>query len=245
LHRVINPIYNRGVSRVSSLYTLQELDLALAASEARVQEIERILGDDLELQRLRTLVAEAEDQQGSAKSANTSAELAVTLQRDKIKRAEQILYSGTVTDPKVLEDHQQEAESLKRYLVTLEDRLLEAMIHFEEADQQLHKAKDALEEAEARLSSEHSALIQERERLDAEIARKVGEREAALANVSAEDLALYESLRQKLAGRALSLVQDSSCSACGLELASSVLQSIRSGIHIERCRQCGRIMYAG
>ena len=45
--------------------------------------------------------------------------------------------------------------------------------------------------------------------------------------------------------KAFALVDEGTCSACGLALPGSEQQKVRSGDELVLCRQCGRILYAG
>ena len=233
------------MSRTSSLYWLQVLDLKLASSRERVTEILAILEDDQEIIRCREILEKTEVKLKDARAANSRAERAVASQRAKIEQTEKTLYGGTIRNPKELQDRQQEAESLKRYLSTLEDRLLEAMIQLDEAQQVWDAASENLARAEDIRIAQHKDLNQEREELLASINRMDAEREAALENVDQKDLALYEDLKRRFGDVAITIVQGGNCAACGLGLAHSVQQSIRSGNDLIRCDQCGRILYAG
>ncbi len=233
------------MSRASSLYRLQQLDIELMSSHERVEEIRQILEDDKVVARLRGIVEKSEATHKAAQSEYTSARHEVDTQRDKIERTEKTLYGGFVQNPKELQERQQEAESLKRYLVTLEDRLLEAMIHLDETQEAKDTADEALTAALEDQAHQHKDLKIELESLLTKIERLEAEREAALASVVEDDQALYDTLRKRLSGRAIALVQEDCCSACGLVLAHSIQQSIRSGSELIRCGQCGRILYAG
>jgi predicted nucleic acid-binding Zn-ribbon protein len=233
------------MSRASSLYRLQQLDHELDRSRPRVEEIKAILEDDSEIVRLRQALSEAEERLKTARMANSKAEHAVSSQRSKIERTEKALYGGTVKNPKVLQDRQQEAESLKRFLTTLEDRLIEAMIVLEEAQSQRDSADEALAAGLKSRDAQHEDLNQERDQLIAAISRLEAEREAALVDVEQQDLNLYDDLRKQAGSIAIALVQEGNCSACGLGLAQSIQQSIRSGTELVRCGQCRRILYAG
>ena len=233
------------MSRASSLYRLQQLDIELMNSHERVEEIQRILEDDKEIVQLRGVLENREVELKTAQTAHSSARLDVEKQRAKIEQTEKTLYGGYVQNPKELQERQQEAESLRRYLITLEDRLLEAMIGLDETQEERDTADEALTRAFESQAHQHKDLNQELEGLLAKIERLDAEREAALASVVEGDQALYETLRNRLGGRAITLVHEGSCSACGLELAHSVQQSIRSGSDLIRCGQCGRILYAG
>jgi hypothetical protein len=233
------------MSRASSLYRLQQLDIELMNSHERVEEIHQILEDDKEVVRLREVLETNETELKTAKNAHTTARHDVDTQRAKIERTEKTLYGGFVQNPKELQERQQEAESLRRYLTTLEDRLLEAMIHLDETQEERDAADEALARALENQAHLHRDLNLELESLLAKIERLDGEREAALASVVQGDQALYETLQKRLGGKAIVLVHEGGCSACGLVLAHSVQQSIRSGSDLVRCDQCGRILYAG
>jgi predicted nucleic acid-binding Zn-ribbon protein len=233
------------MSRASSLYRLQQLDIELMSSHERVKEIQQILKDDKEVVRLRGIAENCEAVLKTAQIAHANARLEVDSQRDKIERTEKTLYGGFVQNPKELQERQQEAESLRRYLATLEDRLLEAMLHLDETQEAKDTADEALKGALENQAHQHKDLTLELESLITKINRLDAEREAALASVNEGDQALYETLLKRLSGRAIVLVHEGGCSACGLVLAHSVQQSIRSGTELIRCGQCGRILYAG
>jgi len=238
-------VYNPRMSRASSLYRLQQIDESLGRADERIEEINRILADDEEIHQKKKIFVAKEATAEAARKAHKQADDAVASQRTKIEQTERTLYGGSVRNPKELQDRQQEAESLKRYLVTLEDRLLDAMIELDEAEKAFSAARDELELTEASKASMHQDLIKEREQLSMEISRCEAEREAAVTDVSEEDLKLYESLRKRFAGMVIALTRDSSCSACGMELARSIHQEVHTGDTLIRCHQCGRILYAG
>jgi predicted nucleic acid-binding Zn-ribbon protein len=227
------------MSRVSNLFRLQEIDLELLDSQARIDEIDLILGQDEDLRKAKSLL---EDQEGIM---NSSAEHAVGSQRDKIAQTDKALYSGSVTNPKELQDLQMESESLHRYLETLEDRYLEAMVVLEQAENAHLEATEALDVLQQRKARQHSQLTAEKEELIGNIARLDEERQAATVDVNDEDYALYDELQVRLSGKVLALLSDGVCSACGVELARSRQQEVASGSDLVRCSQCSRILYAG
>jgi predicted nucleic acid-binding Zn-ribbon protein len=233
------------MSRVSNLFRLQEIDLELLDSQARIEEIDLILGQDEELRKAESLLEDQEGVLSEARSANSSAEHAVGSQRDKIAQTDKALYSGSVTNPKELQDLQMESESLHRYLETLEDRYLEAMVVLEQAENAHLEATEALDVLQQRKARQHSQLTAEKEELIGNIARLDEERQAATVDVNDEDYALYDELQVRLSGKVLALLSDGVCSACGVELARSRQQEVASGSDLVRCSQCSRILYAG
>ncbi len=233
------------MSRVSNIFRLQELDLEIRRSHERIAEIDILLADDKEVTTARSDFENQEQQLAEVKLADSKADHEVESQRAKIENTQKALYGGSVTNPKELEDLQLESESLKRYLDTLEDRLLEAMVALEEAERKHTQANQKLTELIARKSGENELLTADRLDLLSTIERSETEREVALSNISTDDLKTYEKFRQRFDGVALALLIGGNCGVCGVDLARSKEQDIRSGNTLVYCDQCGRILYAG
>ncbi len=237
--------YNRIVSRVSDLYRLQQIDLEIDKLNVRLDEIESILQDSSETRRLKGELAEAELHLRTLRNAAQSAEHAVVSQRQKISGTEAKLYGGQIQSPKELQDLQAESESLKRHLDTLEDRYLEAMLEQDEAQRIYDGLAAELERTQAERHTTNTELVDEQGRNSQRIRDLEAEREAALATVSDEDLASYESLRERHRGVALARLKDDSCSECGMTLSAATQQTVRSGNELIRCSQCHRLLYGG
>ncbi len=233
------------MSRVSSLFRLQELDTELARVDERLQKIQAALADSAEVRQARSALERAEASFMEARATSMSAEGEVSVQREKIDQNQQKLYGGAVTNPKELQDLQMEDQALHRHLETLEDRYLEALLAAEEAEETEQAARDNLLGVEAAQAAQREALVAERDELTSTREKLLAEREAAAANVSPEDQAHYDALRNRLAGLAVVLMSDGSCSACGLTLPASIRPSVRSGNEPVHCSQCGRILYGG
>jgi hypothetical protein len=241
----LHPGYNRRMSRVSSLHRLQEVDLAIDRTQVALDAIQATLDDRSELQRLRQELDSADEQLQTARTTNKGSEHAVGSQRAKIEATDKKLYSGSIQNPKELQDLQNESESLKRYLATLEDRLLDSMVALEEAENLHTSASQAFSNAEADRAALEDELSEQRTMHLAEIERLQTEREGAVASVSEEDLTLYEKLRQTKGGVVVSRLEDDCCSACGMNIPPAKRQAVSSMNDLVLCIQCGRILYAG
>lgn len=233
------------MSRISNLYSLQHVERSIRAADVRIEEIEKQLEDDAAVQQAASKVQVAESKLTEVRSEHGSAEHAVQAQRTKIEQNESALYGGSVSNPKELEDLQLENESLKRYLATLEDRLLEAMVALDEAETAFENTDAELDLVKAQSAGENENLVDEKQGLINEIDRRQNEREAILGNIDADDLATYEKLRARFDGMAIAEVRDGSCGVCGVDLARSKLQEVQSGSEFIHCSQCSRVLYAG
>jgi len=233
------------MSSPSSLHRLQEVDQALGRARDRLQQIADALADQRELARLEEALQRAESHLHETRAATKTAEHNAASQRAKIEDTDKKLYGGTITNPKELEALQQESESLKRHLVTLDDRLLECMVELEEAEAAHASARRQVADTEGDRMQLAAALGEERAQLQTEVERLETEKEGCLASVSEGDLARYEKLRTSKGGMVVALMHDGCCSACGMAIPPAKQQAVRGMTELMLCSQCGRILYAG
>jgi predicted nucleic acid-binding Zn-ribbon protein len=237
-------IYNPSVSRAFALYRLQQTDLTIDQSRAKLAAVEAELADKSALDRARQEASQGELQARQASRAQRAEEDAVAALREKIEQVEARLYGGAVHNPKELQELQAEAEALRRHLSSLEDRLLETMLAAEQAEQDAQSVRTTLELAEADSSAREMSLGQRRQGLMDSLAQRNEEREAAVVGVNSGDMQLYQTLRRIPGGLAVAELQGDTCGACGVTMAASARQEVRGGPGLIRCRQCGRILYA-
>jgi len=233
------------MSAALGLYRLQQIDTQLDQARVRLEAIRVTLENDAELRAALERVASAEKTHQEAERAQRQAEAEVQSQKIKIEQAESSLYGGAVRNPKELQDLQHDVASLKKFLATLEDRLLETMLTTEAAASSLTEARDALSKTESTRGDQTRALTSEQTTLAHALERLDAERKAASAPVDAKLLDQYDSLRRDKRGVAVITVSDGSCAACGTTLTPGQQQSARSSAQITRCPTCSRILFAG
>lgn len=233
------------MSQTFKFYRLQQLDSRLDQINARLSDIDRALGDQRALQQAEADSAAAGEALRQAAVELRRSEEDVKAQRIKIEQTEATLYGGKVRNPKELQDLQNESAALKRYLAVLEDRQLEKMIAYDEAQMQQDEAADNLEQVRMRSEQAGAKLLQEKAVLLEDHNRLQAERQAAASSVPQQELDLYNTLRKQRRGIAVAQVTDTYCSACGSTLSAALLHTARLPNQIARCDTCGRILYAG
>ena len=233
------------MSQSFKLFRLQQIDSKLDKIQLRLSEIEASLADDRELRLAEFEVEKAHQGRNEATVKLRRAEGDVQSQRSKIEQSEATLYGGKVKNPKELQDLQNEAESLKRYLSVLEDRQLEAMIFFDEAEEKYQAATESQSRIIEERNLRNEELRKEKELLTQDLFRQQSERQAAASNINTADLELYDSMRPKKSGLAVSRVVEKTCSACGSTLPASTFSFAQIPNKITRCDTCGRILYVG
>jgi predicted nucleic acid-binding Zn-ribbon protein len=225
------------------LFRLQQVDRQIDRARAQLETIRKTLENDVELKAALLHVENTQVSNHRASHEMMNAEAEVDAQKIKIEQAESSLYGGNVKNPKELQDLQKDIVSLKKYLATLEERQLEAMMKAEATDQDFQNAKAELEKVQAKLGSEHGKLIEEQSALLKQLERLIEEREASIAPIESSLLQIYENLRQQKRGVAVVEVIDDACTACGTTVNASFQQNARSQKQLVNCPSCGRIIF--
>ena len=220
---------------------LQEIDQRLDAIETRRQEIRTILGDDEAVVAAREEAASLAEAANEARKAQDEAEFELDRAQRQQRINERRLYGGTITDARELQDLQAEAESLKRRVSTLEDRVLEAMMVREEADAAAQAATARLQTLQDARSEAHHELEAELEALQAEAASLREEREAIRAGIPDSVLDSYDYLWERTNGLPVAQLKRGVCSVCGLEVLKPIQQKVQRGQEAY-CDSCRRLI---
>ena len=232
------------MSAALGLYRLQQVDSQIDGIRTRQKWIQDTLQNDMKLQAATQACSAAEGQYKEAARLLRQTEADVEQQRIKIEQTESSLYGGRIQNPKELQDLQKDVASLKKYLETLEERQLEAMVRAEEAEQGLQAAKLELELTQTNLNEQNRDLNHENQALGKDLERLEHERNAILSDLAGPAVVAYNQIRKQRRGIAVSIINDSACAACGTTLTLSLQQSARSTTQLFNCPTCGRILYA-
>jgi predicted nucleic acid-binding Zn-ribbon protein len=232
------------MSRAATLLQLQGIDLELDANRARLRAIETALGDDPAVRQAQHELVDSQTQLHAARVAAHGLEFDSQNLGEKIAEVDGRMYSGAVTNPKELQDLQNEVASLRRRREALEEKQFEALLACEGAEARSAEVQHRLEQAEAAAAEAHVNLREERGRLQGGVARLETNRGAMVTPIPSADLDLYARLRQSKKGRAVSQLDEGACTACGVAPSSSRIQDARQGNELILCGNCGRILCA-
>ncbi len=228
---------------IAELYRLQEVDLALQAARDALTDVQSRLGEPEELIEAR---AAAEERQAALRVAERDfrdREAEAAEQGRKIEAPSQRLYEGKVTNPKELEDLQQDVESLERRRIVLEDEALAAMERLDEAERALAESQRHLEELTGTTGVEQDELRARQTTLEGKIASLEGQRAELAAGSDEALLRRYDELRVGRQGRGVAKVQGGACQGCRISLPINLIQRARAADDIVQCNNCERILY--
>ncbi len=231
------------MSGIASMYILQQIDDKIAYSRARVSDINDIISDSTEVDRVTEeyLVAKSDVVKIRRESDILQGEIDVLT--SKKSDCENRLYSGLVSNPKELRDLETQGVSLASRITELENKKIDLMISEEEKEKLEENCKLAMDDV---IRSKEQLVFELNEELnvlkDGMLAYDA-ERDVALNSVDDVYLREYEGKKSKVGGTAVVLVVDGVCKGCGLMVATSNVQDARSGTKLVACDGCSRFLY--
>jgi predicted nucleic acid-binding Zn-ribbon protein len=229
------------MSVARQLYQLQEIDLEIADEERRLEQVNGRLGDDKVVVAVQQKLDMEKEKQGELQHQQRSLEGEIDDLAAKIKKGEDELYSGRITNPKELSNLQHEIELLKTKRDQLETKDLELMERVESVESAMAALQGELKEVTSAWQREQEQLRKEKAALESSLDDLNRKRQTLAAEVEPKVITLYEQLR-KNKGFAVARVEQGICRGCRISLSSSELQQARSGALVQ-CGSCNRILY--
>jgi hypothetical protein len=230
--------------RTADLWRLQEIDSALDARRATLEDARSRIGASEEVAAARAELEEKTSAHRAAESSQKDLELQADDLRGKIAPAEEKLYSGAIKNPKELADLQHDIEQHKKQLSMLEDQDIEALSLVEAADSEEREAQSRLDELDKAWREEQAELSERIERLTEEIAGYEAERRDHAADIEPEILRTYDHVRRAHQGRGVARLDRNLCLGCRISLPTSTVNKARAGNALVQCPNCERILCA-
>lgn len=227
------------------LYRLQQIDTQIDQAAASLADIEKLLSGDETVRQARQSLEGISKQLHQNRQGLKQAEFAVKEQQIKIAQNEASLYGGRIRNPKELQDLQKDIASLKKHLAALEDKQLEGMVAVEDAEGAEEAARKNLLGAEANFAEKSAGWLGQKDVLLHTLERLKAERTTAAPPVNPDSMRIYDNIRKRKSGVAVTTARDGSCTVCGATIRPMELQAARSAPDLVYCSFCGRILYVG
>lgn len=228
-----------------TLKGLQDLDLHLEKTHARMAEFEPLLAEveepalalEKEVTTLQGRLQEMKVDERRLERAADDRRARLKMLKERLKsvrnlREEAAVQAETDLLQRALEGEEQEALTLLDQIRKLEDRLREE--------------EQALSAARAEVEPRRLALQQEQEQAREELTRLEEKRKGYAARVPARELRSYERIRG--GGRSVAvatLTSDGACGHCFGMVPLQVQNEIRAGRALVPCEFCGVLLSAG
>jgi len=227
---------------IKLLAILQTIDLELDADRRQFSENRQAMQPSPELQAKAKQVKETEVRLARWRRERRERDEKATELSNKIASLEKQLYGGRIRDVREQVAMQQNVESLKRHLATLEEAALEALLEQEEAEKVLAEEKQTFVSMKQAWLDKKATLEKEQETLVEHARSLKAKREQVVDTMPAADVKRYETMRKKLGGLAVAKLNGRSCGGCGASLPTAVVQKVHEGQAV-KCPICGRLLY--
>ena len=203
-------------------------------------------------EQLSVLLKEQEDDQAELdrtqqeihdrKQRSKKAEDQSSIIEQKIKREENKLYSGTVSNLKELMGIKSEIDDLKKQVDRMDTEILEQMETLDGLRGKESSLLKIIEERKAEIGKLESEITQ----LESDIRSSVSNLEGEVSNVrgriSEDVLVLYDRLRKEKDGRVVATIKGGACSVCNMTLPFEKVEKMNDREQYYRCEFCRRII---
>ena len=232
------------MSQIHLLHRLQVIDSEIKEKKERLRDVLRAQQQNGPLLAARKQAQQTEAALQALNTQQKDLELEIGGISNKAKRSENRLYSGKVTNPRELEDLQQEIEALGRRRRALEDDLLEVMVLKEEAEADHEEAVETLAERELNWGTQLHRLQEEQNRLAVRINDLMAQRKEQEQRIDERMLKAYTATGRNRNGLAVATMRGGACTACGVSASARKVREAEEG-NLVYCGSCGRILYPG
>jgi uncharacterized protein len=231
------------MNQSAGLHRLQALDIKIAQYNSQIAHINSIISDENELKNIQKVLEEEKNSLRRLEQQLKETSFLNSSLRIKTEQNESSLYSGTIKNPKELQDLQNEIKSIKKQIVTEEEKELDLMLSVEKQQSIVDEYNTRFNTETALKRGQNEKLVQELSLLQKEMDNIHVERVAAEKSLQKNDLEIYNRIRQHKGGIAVVDVIDNTCSSCGAEISQAEWQKARISSEFIFCQGCGRIIY--
>ncbi len=226
-----------------ALLRFQDIDLELQKLNQKLADIEVSLHDTTTLTQAQQHAEEATQTAHAARKAQKDVEFELQRTQTELQQTEQRLYSGSVTNPRQLEDLQAKSQSLRKWVAKLEDDLLEAMVAREEADEVEAKTSAHYKHTATKRATLEQNLAAERAVLQTRGQTLLQEAENVKARIPQVIMDSYHYLTSRTGGIPVARLQGEICSMCGVEVLKPTQRKVKTGEEAY-CDGCRRLLVA-
>ena len=227
------------------LVRLQAVDRDWDEKARLYESVKKQLADQSELVRRRTAHGRLADELSATRGDLRDGELTLDSLHEKVRKVEAELYGGRIRSPKELENLRKDSEHLRRRISRLEDQVLLTMTQVDELEEAARQGEQELRAFEAEWQETRRSLATQHEALRTSLKQLQQMRAELRGQLGRAELGLYDELRAKKAGMALSPVKDRICQTCRVTVPTYKAQMVESRRAIVTCEGCGRILYGG
>lgn len=233
------------MSQSFELLALQEIDSEAAALRAAIDSLEQRLAGNSQLDDARRELQYVDAELAKRRTRQRRVETEIDDINAKIGPEETRLYDGSITSPKELESLQKEITFLTGNRSQQEDRLLAVLSQIEELELRRRAANQKIGELEREWDTAQVTLRGELHELQQKLGAVQSRRDEQKGRATPRNVGLYEDLRPRKGGVAVSPIKAGACSSCRVSLPGAVRSQTLDKDSVVQCPNCERILTPG
>ncbi|NIM04266.1 MAG: hypothetical protein GTN69_04390 [Armatimonadetes bacterium] len=224
------------------LCELQGLDIEVDRRKKSLAGLDDGASAKVEVDRLTAELSEVEAKRKETETEYHDRDIALKGIEEKKKKAQDLMYSGKVSNPRELEDLQKEVAMFDKEIDKLSTRVLELMDEQEVVQKKEAESQAALAEAQKTLEEVVSRYETTSSRLKEEITSLQSQREALVKDIPKPLMRRYEQIQSSRGVLAAVAMKSGVCDGCHVTLPSHLLEAVQASKSPQTCESCGRLL---
>ena len=226
------------------LLELQRIDNDIEEEEKKKRKLPSKLNKiTMEIQELQNNLIITKNTYKELKIMLNRKELDLSDRSNQIKKHQEDLYGGKITDIKELRQLQGVIANYEEEKALIEDELLDLMEKIEENDKLINELEEDLKKKEKHLQDCQQEIKLIVSKIEEKISSFYDKRKGILSKITDNHLLKeYELLRREKDGKAIVEVNSSICPGCYLDLPSDTIYQLKKGQVVTTCPNCNRIL---
>jgi len=226
------------------LLELQKIDIDIDKEEKKKRDLPLIVERvSKEIQGLKNSFKNKKEDYKNLQIKLKKIELDLTEKSNKIKKHQEDLYGGKISDIKELKQIQKVIANYQKEKASIEEDVLDLMEEMEDLDKLISHLGEDLKAKEEEFKKHKEEMDLARLVIKKNMDSLDIKRGEVLSKITDNRLLKeYELLRKEKGGKAIMEVNDSICPGCYLDLPSDVIYQLKKNRKIIICPNCSRIL---
>ena len=225
------------------LYKLHKIDAALHEMKLQAAALDQGQEAAAKLKTLMESSSEVREKSKTLSHEQKELELEQKALEDKVKKFDQQLFSGSISNAREVENVQKEIVMLKGLIDKHDERLLELMDELPPIKKEADAVEAEMAKLQLHIAERKKLAVQEHEALKARYQETAKLRPAAAARVPKPLLDLYEPLKAKHGTGMALITNTSNCGTCGMAVAERSAEMVKMDRPVQ-CNACRRILFS-
>jgi predicted nucleic acid-binding Zn-ribbon protein len=223
------------------LYELQIYDIKIDDVRKKVDQAPLLIEEKNEVLFVKKAVVDATRQHFVEMSSLKKEKEALLDSKEKAIN-KYVLELNTVKSNNVYKALLLEIEKSKADKTVVEDEILELMDRIDGEAVKVKVSEDELKMIENKIKNDIREIELSAKKLEEEIIKIEKEREDHKLKIDKSVLLHYERLRKGRSGQGIALIDQDSCSGCGMALRPQLINQAQKGLDLVFCDNCSRIL---